>query len=72
MPRPDDRSDNVKKLQAMTRNTIENWHEAQETMSNPDLSQQQKAAIRAKNRRRERAVEAFRSEIRDEYHDQME
>jgi len=71
LAKPDDRSDNVKKLQAMTHDTIENWHEARETMSNPDLGGEQKAAIRAKNRRRERAVEGFRSEIKDEYRDQL-
>ncbi len=31
-PKPDDRSDNVEKLQEMVHNTIENMEEAEETM----------------------------------------
>lgn len=72
MPKPDDRSDNVEKLQEMIDNTIENWHAARETLSNTDLSDAQRQAIKAKNRRREEAIENFREEIKDEYHDRFE
>ena len=72
MAKPDDRRDNVKKLQEMTQSTIHNWHEAKETLSNPDISDQQRAEIEAKNKRRGEAIEGFRSEIKDENHDQFE
>jgi small acid-soluble spore protein (thioredoxin-like protein) len=64
--------DNVKKLQEMTQSTIENWYEAKETLNNQDISDQQRAAIEAKNKRREEAIEGLRSEIKDEYRDQFE
>jgi small acid-soluble spore protein (thioredoxin-like protein) len=72
LAKPDNRRDNVKKLQEMTQSTIENCHEAKETLNNPDISDQQRAAIEAKNKRREEAIEGFRSEIKDEHHDQFE
>ena len=71
MAKPDDRRDNVKKLQEMAQNTIVNRHGDKETLNNPDISGQQRAAIEAKNKRREEAIKGFRSEIKDEYHDQF-
>ncbi|GAB6180983.1 hypothetical protein JCM14036_23020 [Desulfotomaculum defluvii] len=70
MAKPDDRSDNVEKLQEMVQNTIQNLEEAHETLQNDSLSQEQKQAIIAKNKRREESIESFRSEIKDEYRDQ--
>ncbi|OAT82339.1 small acid-soluble spore protein Tlp [Desulfotomaculum copahuensis] len=72
MAKPDDRSDNVEKMQRMIQNSIENWHEARETLSNTDMSDEQREAVKAKNRRREEAIENFREEIKDEYHDRLE
>jgi len=72
LAKPDDRRDNVKKLQQMTQNTIDNLHEAKDTLNNPDISDQQREAIKAKNKRREETIDNFRSEIKDEYHDQFE
>jgi small acid-soluble spore protein (thioredoxin-like protein) len=64
-PNPDDRSDNVEKLQEMVQNTIENMEEAEETL-NGDVSGTDRAAVEAKNARREEAIEGMRREIVDE------
>lgn len=64
-PKPDDRSDNVEKLQAMIHNTIENMEEAEESMQFTD-SEEQLQQIEAKNERRRESLEALRSEVRDE------
>jgi len=63
-PNPDDRLDNVEKLQDMVQNTIENIEEAQETIQ--FASGEERAAIEAKNKRREESIESFRNEIKDE------
>ncbi|AQS59133.1 small acid-soluble spore protein Tlp [Desulforamulus ferrireducens] len=70
MAKPDDRSDNVEKLQEMVQNTIENLEEAHETLENTSLSEEQRQAIIAKNKRREESIRGFRQEIKDEYADQ--
>jgi small acid-soluble spore protein (thioredoxin-like protein) len=67
-PKPDDRSDNVEKLQEMVHNTIENMEEAEATM---ELSNEKdRANIAAKNDRRRDSIESMRAEIKDEYHAQ--
>lgn len=63
-PNPDDRSDNVEKLQDMVQNTIENIEKAEETMQFSSPEEREK--IKAKNERREEAIAAMREEIRDE------
>lgn len=63
-PKPDDRSDNVEKLQDMVQNTIENIEKAEETMQ--FASPEEREQIRDKNRRREEAIAAMRAEIKDE------
>src|SRR3954462_2016057 len=63
-PNPDDRSDNVEKLQEMIVNTDDNIRKAEATMDN--LSGDDKAQVEAKNERRRESIEAMRSEIRDE------
>lgn len=65
-PKPDDRSNNVERLQQMVENTTENIEEAQKTMQNEDMSQDEKAAIQAKNERREQSIQGFQAEIKDE------
>lgn len=67
-PNPDDRSDNVEKLQEMIHNTIENIEEAEESMKT--ASPEQRAQIEAKNERRRQSIEGMRQEIKDEYHHQ--
>jgi small acid-soluble spore protein (thioredoxin-like protein) len=65
-PKPDDRSDNVEKLQEMVQNTIENMEEAEETLRAEDLSGKDREAVIAKNERREEALQGMREEIKDE------
>ncbi|WP_096269790.1 small acid-soluble spore protein Tlp [Paucisalibacillus globulus] len=67
-PKPDDRSDNVEKLQNMIHDTIENIEAAHETMH--FASGEEKQNIVDKNKRREEAIEGFRSEISDEVRSQ--
>lgn len=62
--KPDDRSDNVEKLQATVQNTLENIEAAEETLA--FSSSEEKAKIQAKNNRRKEAVEGLREEIKDE------
>jgi len=66
-PKPDDRSDNVDKLQEQVVNTIENLEAAHDTLQNEDLPEEQRQAILEKNRRREQAIAGKREEIKDEY-----
>lgn len=67
-PKPDDRSDNVEKLQEMIHNTIENMEEAEESMAT--ASPEQREQIAEKNERRLESIEAMREEIKDEYRHQ--
>lgn len=64
-PKPDDRSDNVEKLQSMIHNTVENMEEAEESLEFTD-SAEQRQQIEAKNERRRESLEAMRSEVKDE------
>ena len=64
-PNPDDRSDNVEKLQNMVQETIANLEEAHDTME--FASGEEKEQIMEKNKRREEAIEGMREEIKDEH-----
>ncbi|PWW25772.1 small acid-soluble spore protein (thioredoxin-like protein) [Cytobacillus oceanisediminis] len=68
-PNPDDRSDNVEKLQSMIVHTIENMDEAEESMEFANA--EELARIEAKNERRRESIDSFRSEIKDEYQAQQ-
>ncbi|OCA83715.1 small acid-soluble spore protein Tlp [Pseudobacillus wudalianchiensis] len=63
-PKPDDRSNNVERLQEMVQNTIGNMERAEETMMNagPD----QREAIEQKNENRRESIAGMREEIKDE------
>ncbi len=63
-PKPDDRSDNVEKLQEMIVNTIENMEEAEQTLE--FASPEAKAQVEAKNERRRESIDAMRAEVKDE------
>ncbi|WP_226526830.1 small acid-soluble spore protein Tlp [Metabacillus niabensis] len=63
-PNPDDRSDNVEKLQSMVQNTIENIEEAQDSIAFANAEERER--IEAKNLRREESINAMRNEIKDE------
>ncbi|MBF8418269.1 small acid-soluble spore protein Tlp [Heyndrickxia coagulans] len=64
-PKPDDRSDNVEKLQNKIHNTIENMESAEESLAvTSDETQIQQ--IKEKNERRRESLEAMRTEVKDE------
>ncbi len=64
-PKPDDRSDNVEKLQEMIHDTEENIQASHETMSN--TTGKEKQQIKEKNKRRAESIEGMRHEIEDEH-----
>jgi len=68
-PKPDDRSDNVEKLQEMVHNTIENMEAAEESLQFAN-NETQRRQIEEKNKRRRESIESMREEIKDEYHAQ--
>lgn len=63
-PKPDDRSDNVEKLQQMVHNTIENINEAEESIELGNEENRQE--IEQKNERRRQSIQGMREEIKDE------
>ena len=68
MAKPDNRSDNVEKLQFSIDHTMANLREAEDFLKahEDEMDIRDEADIRAKNRRREEAIEGFREEIKDE------
>ncbi len=68
MAKPDNRADNVEKLQSMVQNTLENAEESEEYLAEfaDELPASQAKQMREKNERRCRSVEGFREEIKDE------
>jgi len=68
MPKPDDRSDNVEKLQDMLQDTEQNIRESQDYLRahGDEISAEEKQDIEAKNQRREESIDGFREEIQDE------
>jgi len=71
MAKPDDRSDNVEKLQQLIHDTEENYRETEEYLSKhgDEIDPSEAEQLRAKNARRLQSIEGFREEIRDEAHD---
>jgi small acid-soluble spore protein (thioredoxin-like protein) len=71
MAKPDDRSDNVRKLQESVQNTIENSREATDYLNEfgDEIPAGQKKAIEDKNARRKDSIQGFRAEIQDEVQD---
>ncbi|MNJ69164.1 small acid-soluble spore protein Tlp [Paenibacillus bouchesdurhonensis] len=68
MAKPDDRSDNVEKLQDAIQDTIENFREGQDYLSEhaDEISGEEEAQIEAKNQRRLHSIQGFREEVKDE------
>ncbi|OQB25124.1 MAG: Small, acid-soluble spore protein Tlp [Firmicutes bacterium ADurb.Bin182] len=64
-PKPDDRSDNVEKIQKNINMTIHNM-EAAEEMIEKTSNERTKQELIEKNERRRDALEGFRKEIKDE------
>lgn len=62
---PDDRSDNVEKIQFNINHTIRNMELAEEMIEETD-DPKTKKALQEKNERREEALNRMRAEIRDE------
>ncbi|MBL4931175.1 small acid-soluble spore protein Tlp [Clostridium paridis] len=63
--KPDDRSNNVERIQHNISNTIRNCELADETIERTD-DPHTKEVLSAKNERREEALDGMRKEIRDE------
>ncbi|MDD7794097.1 small acid-soluble spore protein Tlp [Clostridium sp. 'White wine YQ'] len=63
--KPDDRSDNVERIQHNISNTIRNCELADEMIEETD-DPHTKEVLSAKNERREEALKGMRKEIRDE------
>lgn len=64
MAKPDDRSDNVEKLQGMIEHTLENVSESKEALSESNAEERRR--IQDKNLRRMDSIKGFRAEIADE------
>lgn len=73
-PKPDDRSDNVEKLQDMIHDTIENYREAENYLKlhADELSEEEIARIKEKNNNRLESIRGMRDEIIDEIDDSEE
>lgn len=73
MAKPDDRSDNVQKLSKHISNTIQNFREGQDYLSEhaDEISSTEKQQIEDKNKKRLKSIEGFREEIKDEKSDQQ-
>ncbi|MDS0524487.1 small acid-soluble spore protein Tlp [Clostridium sp. SHJSY1] len=63
--KPDDRSDNVDRIQNNISNTIKNIHLADELIEKTD-DENTRRELSEKNDRREEALKGMRSEIKDE------
>ncbi|QSO54490.1 small acid-soluble spore protein Tlp [Alicyclobacillus curvatus] len=68
MAKPDDRSNNVKRIAHAIDNTMENLREAEDFVKahQDEMHPQDKADIAAKNERRRDAISGMREEIQDE------
>lgn len=64
-PKPDDRRDNVEKIQYNINHTISNFRETEELIDKID-DEKEKRDLIEKNKRREQALSGMRDEIRDE------
>lgn len=64
-PKPDDRRDNVDKIQFNIDNTIQNYREAQQVIRGTE-NEQMKQDLIAKNERRLESLEGMKEEIKDE------
>lgn len=63
--KPDDRRDNVDRIQDNISSTIQNIHRAEEMISKTD-DEKMKSTLTEKNEKRDHALNAMRREIRDE------
>ncbi|WP_370632678.1 small acid-soluble spore protein Tlp [Halobacillus sp. Nhm2S1] len=63
-PNPDNRADNVDRLQEKVTNTIENIEASHDALR--FATEEEKRNIEKKNKRRNQSLEAMRDEIKDE------
>jgi small acid-soluble spore protein (thioredoxin-like protein) len=68
MAKPDNRADNVEKLQSAVQNTIQNMEEADEYLAefSDEISSEERSSIEEKNERRRASIAGMRREISDE------
>ncbi|MFC5467626.1 small acid-soluble spore protein Tlp [Cohnella suwonensis] len=68
MAKPDDRSDNVEKLQEAVQNTIDNLEQSEHYLDEhaEEIGSQERNALTEKNEGRREAISSMRSEIKDE------
>lgn len=64
-PKPDDRRDNVSKIQSNINNTIVNYRKTEELINNSDDDKQNRE-LKEKNKRREQSLKNMKKEIKDE------
>lgn len=64
-PKPDDRSDNVEKIQFNIDNTIKNYHQTKDMIEKTDDPKAKKDLIQ-KNKRRKESLKGMKEEIKDE------
>lgn len=67
-PKPDNRSDNVEKIENNIDHTLQNMNEAEDYLKAhaDEMSSQDKQTIENKNERRKESIDGLRSEIKDE------
>jgi len=70
-PKPDDRRDNVDKIQFNIDNTIKNYELAEELIAKTD-DENLKKELKEKNKRRLESLKGMRQEIKDEAKDKEE
>jgi small acid-soluble spore protein (thioredoxin-like protein) len=63
--KPDDRRDNVDRIQHTIDNTIENFRLAEEAIEDSD-DENYKEVLEEKNHRREESLDSLKTEIKDE------
>jgi small acid-soluble spore protein (thioredoxin-like protein) len=64
-PKPDDRKDNVDRIQNMIDNTIVNYRETKDLMKKVD-NEKERQDLADKNLRREQSLKNMKEEIKDE------
>lgn len=68
MSKPDNREDNVAHLQKTINNTVKKLYDGQDYLDEHanELSGEEREQLKEKNRRRDKALDQLRSEIKDE------
>ncbi|MFS1512573.1 small acid-soluble spore protein Tlp [Chengkuizengella sp. SCS-71B] len=68
--KPDNRDDNVEKLQEAVQNTIGNLRESEDYLEEfgDEIGNNEQQAIESKNERRKQSIQGLREEIKDEAH----